>query len=311
MIYKHILVPLDGSELAEKAIQPALRVANSMAEREGGKTGDGVRLVLLRVVSPVMLVAADPLLYDEMTRLNIDEAQAYLNTVLIALPAGDAQIETRVLSGPPADSIVLFAEDNQVDLIIMSSHGRTGSSRWVYGSVAEKVLHHAPCATVIIRSHVSIEMFQNRKILVPLDGSPLAERALEPALSLAKAVDSDVILLRVVTGRDVVPEALTPTGDNLDPEANELTASERDEAEAYLQSIFRDRPNQHLFFDVQTTTGDIAEAIVAYVEKHHVDLIVMSSHGRSGLGRWLHGSVAEKVLRGADCATMIIRSPRE
>jgi nucleotide-binding universal stress UspA family protein len=154
-------------------------------------------------------------------------------------------------------------------------------------------------------------MFQNRKILVPLDGSPLAERALEPALSLAKAVDSDVILLRVVTGRDVVPEALTPTGDNLDPEANELTASERDEAEAYLQSIFRDRPNQHLFFDVQTTTGDIAEAIVAYVEKHHVDLIVMSSHGRSGLGRWLHGSVAEKVLRGADCATMIIRSPRE
>ena len=311
MIYKHILVPLDGSELAEKAIQPALRVANSMAEREGGKTGDGVRLVLLRVVSPVMLVAADPLLYDEMTRLNIDEAQAYLNTVLIALPAGDAQIETRVLSGPPADSIVLFAEDNQVDLIIMSSHGRTGSSRWVYGSVAEKVLHHAPCATVIIRSHVSIEMFQNRKILVPLDGSPLAERALEPALSLAKAVDSDVILLRVVTGRDVVPEALTPTGDNLDPETNELTASERDEAEAYLQSIFRDRPNQHLFFDVQTTTGDIAEAIVAYVEKHHVDLIVMSSHGRSGLGRWLHGSVAEKVLRGADCATMIIRSPRE
>lgn len=308
-IYKNILVPLDGSELAEKAVRPAFRVATSMAERSVAVAGDTVRLVLLRVVSPIMLVAADPMLYDEMTRLNIDEAQAYLNTVRLSLPPDQIHVETRVISGPPADSIVQFAEENQVDLILMSSHGRTGSSRWVYGSVAEKVMHHAPCATVIIRAHVSVDMFQNRKILVPLDGSPLAECALEPALSLAKAVESDVILLRVASGREMGPEVMTPTGENMEATIDELTAGEREEAEAYLQKIFNDHPNQHLFFDVQTTTGDVAETIVSYADKHHIDLIVMSSHGRSGIGRWLHGSVAEKVLRGADCATMIIRNP--
>jgi nucleotide-binding universal stress UspA family protein len=307
-LYKKICVPLDGSELAEKAISPAYKIAISMAEQAADEGDEEIRLVLIRVVSPVMLVAADPMLYDEMARLSVDESQAYLNTVRATLPAGKVIIETQVLSGPPADSIVLFADERQIDLILMSSHGRTGSKRWVYGSVAEKVMHHAPCATVIIRAHVSVEMFQNRKIMVPLDGSPLAERALEPALSLARAVDSDVVMLRIVSGPEVLPESMTPVGENAPPDSS---VEERVEAETYLQKIYADRPNQHLFFDVQLTTGDVAEAIVAYADAHHVDLIVMSSHGRSGIGRWLHGSVAEKVLRGADCATMIIRSPRD
>lgn len=310
LLFKNILVPLDGSELAEKAIEPAIRIANSMAEKNPATELSDVRLVLLRVVSPVMLVAADPLLYDEMSRLNIDEAQAYLNTVRATIPAGRLQIETQVITGPPADGIVQYAEEHAVDLILMSSHGRTGSSRWVYGSVAEKVLHHAPCATIIIRSHVSVAMFQNRKILVPLDGSPLAESALEPALALSEAVSSDVTLLRIVTGRDVVPEAVTASAGGLDSSLENAVADERAEAESYLQKVYTERPNRHLFFDVQVTPDDVAGAIVSYAEQHHIDLIVMSSHGRSGLGRWLHGSVAEKVLRGADCATMIIRNPQ-
>jgi nucleotide-binding universal stress UspA family protein len=84
-------------------------------------------------------------------------------------------------------------------------------------------------------------------------------------------------------------------------------AQEQAEAEAYLQRIYSAHANRHLFFDVVTTGGDIADAIVSYADERHMDLIVISSHGRSGIGRWLHGSVAEKVLRGADCATLIIR----
>jgi nucleotide-binding universal stress UspA family protein len=306
-LYQHIVVPLDGSKLAEKALSPAMRIATSMAERHAGEGGDRVRLVLLRVVSPIMLVAADPMLYDEMSRLGIDEAQAYLNTVRASLPAGQVLVKTEVLTGPPADAIVLYAEEKAVDLILMSSHGRTGSSRWVYGSVAEKVMHHAPCATCIIRAHVSIDMFQNRKILVPLDGSELAEQALEPALAIAAAVDSDVVMLRIVSGREAAPETLTPDGTDLGQGLDTVEASERAEAEGYLQKIYNDRPNRHLFFDVQSSTGDVADTIVSYADAQQIDLIVMSSHGRSGIGRWIHGSVAEKVLRGANCATMIIR----
>ncbi len=304
--FRHILVPLDGSELAEKSLNPAGHIAAAMAKNLTAEEGV-VRLVLLRVASPLAILAADPLLYDEMIRMNMDEAQAYLNAAASRVSVAPAVVETKTVSGSPADAIVHYAEENDIDLIVMSSHGRTGSSRWVYGSVAEKVMHHAPCATAIIRAHVEVEMFQNRKILVPLDGSELAERALDPAFALARAVDSDVVLLRVVAGREPLPESMTPIGDQVEAALGVADMQERAEAEAYLQRVFAGHDNQHLFFDVQTTSGDVADSIIAYADSQNVDLIVISSHGRSGIGRWLHGSVAEKVLRGANCATVIIR----
>lgn len=303
--FRSILVPLDGSELAEKALAPAKQIALAMAQRAGGQSR--TRLILLRAVSPMVLLAADPYLYDEMTRMGADEARAYLSEIASNLSAADLAIETYVVNGSPAEAIVQYATENHVDLIVMSSHGRTGSSRWVYGSVAEKVMHHAPCATAIIRAHVDVAMFQNRNILVPLDGSELAERALEPALTLADAVDSNVYLLRVVAGREPMPESMSPAGEQIEAALGQADAEEKAEAEAYLQRIYTAHQNQHLFFDVQTTGGDTADAIINYAEQHKIDLIVMSSHGRSGIGRWLHGSVAEKVLRGADCATLIMR----
>ena len=306
--FRTILVPLDGSPLAEKALSPALRIAAAMAGRAGGEK---VRLVLLRVVGQVALVAADPMLYDELMRMGIDEAQAYLRTTAAAQVAANVTVEAQAVSGSPADAIVHFAEEQGVDLIVMSSHGRTGSSRWVYGSVAEKVMHHAPCATVIIRAHVAVEMFHNRKILLPLDGSPLAERALAPALAIADAVQSDVTLLRVAPAREPLPEAMLPAGEDVGAALDAAAAQERAAAETYLQQVYSGHPNEHLFFDVVTTEGDIADAIVSYADEKQSDLIVMSSHGRSGIGRWLHGSVAEKVLRGANCATLIIRSSRD
>ncbi len=303
--FRSILVPLDGSELAEKALAPAKQIASAMAQRSG--SGRRTRLILLRAVSPMVLLAADPYLYDEMARMSADEAQAYLGGVASDLSAADLAIETYVINGSPAEAIVQFAAENDVDLIVMSSHGRTGSSRWVYGSVAEKVMHHAPCATAIIRAHVDVAMFQNRNILVPLDGSELAERALEPALTLAEAVKSNVYMLRIVSGREALPESISPAGEQIEAALGKADVEERTEAEGYLQRVYTAHQNQHLFFDVQVTSGDTAGAIINYAEQHKIDLIVMSSHGRSGMGRWLHGSVAEKVLRGADCATLIMR----
>jgi nucleotide-binding universal stress UspA family protein len=304
--FRRILVPLDGSELAEKTLKPAVHLAQAMARQTA--TDENVRLILLRVASPLTLMAADPYLYDEMMRMTLDEAKTYLNVTAADLNAAPALVMTEVAAGSPADAIVHYAEENAVDLIMMSSHGRTGSRRWVYGSVAEKVMHHAPCATAIVRAHVSTEPFENHKILVPLDGSELAERALAPALALAKAVGSDVLLLRVVPAREAIPEYMIPAGESgyiLDS----VNEQEQAEAEAYLQGIYNAHDSRRLFFDVKGADGDVADTIVSYAESNHVDLIVISSHGRSGIGRWLHGSVAEKVLRGANCATMIIRAP--
>ncbi len=303
--FRSILVPLDGSELAEKALAPAKQIATAMALRAEGEKP--TRLILLRAVPPMVLLAADPYLYDEMVRMSADEAKAYLSGVAADLSAADLAIETYIVNGSPAEAIVQFAAEKDIDLIVMSSHGRTGSRRWVYGSVAEKVMHHAPCATAIIRAHVDVAMFQNRNILVPLDGSELAERALQPALTLAEAVNSNVYLLRIVSGREPMPESMSPAGEQIEAALGKADVAERTEAEGYLQRVYMAHQNQHLFFDVQTTSGDTADAIINYAEQQKIDLIVISSHGRSGIGRWLHGSVAEKVLRGADCATLIMR----
>ena len=128
--FRSILVPLDGSALAEKALAAALQLARAMAGRADATS---VRLILLRVVGPVALVAADPMLYDELMRMGVDEAQAYLKTVVETVDAGPVQVDVQAVSGAPADAIVHYAEEHGVDLIVMSSHGRTGSSRWVYG----------------------------------------------------------------------------------------------------------------------------------------------------------------------------------
>ena len=303
--FRNILVPLDGSGLAEKAIAPAMEIATAMSQQKDMETP--VHITLLRAVSPMAMLAADPYLYDEMMRMNVDEAMAYLNAVASTMTNLPAVVTKETINGSPADAIVQYAEEKGIDLIIMSSHGRTGSSRWVYGSVAEKVMHHATCATAIIRAHVEVTMFQNRRILVPLDGSHLAECALDPALSLAEAVGSEVYFLRVVAGQEPLPETLKPAGEKMEAALGAVDALEKAEAESYLQNVYSRHDNQHHFFDVQNTNGDIADTIITYADQKNIDLIVISSHGRSGFGRWLHGSVAEKVLRGANCATLIVR----
>ncbi len=310
--YRKILVPLDGSELAERAVSPSLRIARAMArEAKQADESPAIHLVLLRVVSTPAMVSADPALFDELVRMGSDESQAYLRGVAAELEAEGVVVETRTVSGPPAEAIVHFAEDSEVDLIVVSSHGRTGGSRWVYGSVAEKVLHHAPCAVIIIRAQATVEMFANRSILVPLDGSPLAEAALAPAMALARGVGSDVKLLRVVPMQEAAPQRDDLSARRYSELLDEAHQSEKAAAESYLQQIYSGWPTDHVFFDVQVTGENVADAIVDYADEQRADLIIMSSHGRSGMGRWLHGSVAEKVLQGAGCATLIIRSLEE
>ena len=136
------------------------------------------------------------------------------------------------------------------------------------------------------------------KILLPLDGSELAETALAPAVALAEAFSAELVLLRVV-----VPLSL-----KLDPDLYQrIIDGGQKEAKRYLSGI----QLRSLFSMVpvkgETVVGKAANSILDYVQENGIDLIVMASHGRSGVDRWIFGSVAEKTLRGAHCATLVIR----
>jgi nucleotide-binding universal stress UspA family protein len=157
--YRRILVPLDGSERAAAALPHAETLAKLT----------GANLVLIQVVpSAAMLVSetavstpgmglptVDPFLsasqYESVESALVQEATSTLETAAAPLIAGGIQAQTVILKGPPADSILSYATDNQVDLIVMSTHGRTGLARLVFGSVAESVLHRASCPVLLVR----------------------------------------------------------------------------------------------------------------------------------------------------------------
>ena len=291
-MFKQILVPLDGSGLAERALPLASKIAE----------GCGCRLLLLRVVPYFTVLAADPLLYEEMNRMGEDEAAAHLRQVRDNL-AGSLDVEIICEVGSAADSILQYAKDNSVELIVMSSHGRSGINRWVYGSVAERVLSQAPCPTLIINAAQPTWSPDSNKILVPLDGSELAEKALVPASELAKNLGLEMHLLRVTTTGSDLLEANAP------PETiSGAEGAEIEMAQSYLDDTAESLALDNVFSAVEVANGSIAGSIVDYAARNGFAMIVMSSHGRTGLRRWVYGSVAEKVLRSGCCATMIVRN---
>ena len=291
MSFNKILVPLDGSELAEAALAPALAFAEAVS-------GD---VVLLRVVVP-LAIKLDPDLYQSVIDRGQKVAETYLNSIQSRSLFSSGCLEDDIVVGKAAESIIDYAQENEIDLIVMSSHGRSGISRWVYGSVADKVLYHATCATAVIHPQVETIPFTYKRILVPLDGSPLAECALKPALKLAQAVSAELILLRV-TFMPLIPPGPVPGWPGTEVVMNE----DEQEAKAYLQRVRDSLPDAPIQLHVHISTNSVAEGIVDMADELQVDLIVMSSHGRSGISRWVFGSETEKTLRGAHCTTLVIR----
>ena len=140
-------------------------------------------------------------------------------------------------------------------------------------------------------------------ILVPLDGSPLAESALREAAVLARALSAEVILLSVVTPRDEVIQSGT-----MRISIDEIFAAERDRAFTYLKEVASRPIWSGLTTRVAVESGNAAETIVDFARSHGVERIVMATHGRSGITRWVFGSVAEKVLHAADRTVVLVRA---
>ncbi|MGB3713290.1 MAG: universal stress protein [Candidatus Promineifilaceae bacterium] len=291
MNFKKILVPLDQSELAERALTPALHIAEGMS----------AEIVLLHVVVPLEL---DLVLYESSLRHGEEMAEAYLAFIRTRFVDAQPDMTAKVIvSSVVPTAVINYAQGSDVDLIVMSSHGRSGLSRWRYGSVAAKVLRQAPCAMLVIPAETETELFTFGRILVPLDGSEMAEQALEPAMAIARAAAAELVLLRVVALPYIAVEFLS-TERNIE----QIEAEASREASAYLQHLKESLAGEHhILIRTETIIGPAADAISDYVNENNVDIIVMSSHGRSGILLWTYGSVAEKVLLGTDCATMIIR----
>jgi nucleotide-binding universal stress UspA family protein len=148
-------------------------------------------------------------------------------------------------------------------------------------------------------------MFQFKKVLVPLDGSELAETALDPALAIAESMAADMVLFRVAQR---VPR--TQKLAEMPDVYNDVVAATYREAEEYLENLRKGLAYERISIEFRPASEGIARQILDYAAGHDVDLIVLSSHGRTGVERWMHGNVAQKVLTGCTCSTMVVRGQK-
>lgn len=293
-MFTRILVPLDGSMLAEQA----LPLATAMAQRFQAT------LHLLRaVVVPVGLEVDFRALVDALR----DEAQRYLADVAGRLRSSGYAVETAVVEAEPAEAILEYTQQHEIALITMATHGRTGLGRWVLGSVADKVVRASHRPVLLVRAGVTQASPHVHRILLPLDGSTLAEQALPLAEAVARAFGAEIIVLRVitpVTSPYVYGDALAGYAA---PYIEDVLEAQRNEAENYVTDTVEQLRAAGLRARGEVAGGLPADEILRVAAEHHADLIVMATHGRSGLGRFALGSVAERIVSASPVPVLVIR----
>lgn len=299
-MFNKLLIPLDGSVLAEQALDIAVTLLPAGA-------GD---ILLLRVpeLSPMsgggFGGGLDWYYPDQAAERAYEEAAAYLDDVAARWARPGVTFSPHIGAGDPAAAIVDLAEEHAVDAIAMSTHGRSGLSRWTMGSVAEKVMRGAPCPAFITR-----EARPLRRIIVPLDGSLAAEHALPQALAVAQRTGAAITLLHVIEPYlALTPSALgwEHVSQQVDEEA---TAAQTGYAADYLGSVAARHRRPAITFETMLRAGPVADTILQAAAETGSDLIAIATHGRTGLRRWVYGSVTEKVMRGARCCLLVVRVP--
>lgn len=298
-----IVVPLDASENAEQA----LPYASALARRQDAP------VVLVSVVDiPVEFgawtAAGATAVGHELDRW-IGEREDYLREMAATLEG--LTVSTVVKIGSAALEVRRVVQAYEHPVIVMSSHGRTGTRRFFLGSVANKLVHDAHCPVIVVRYQPAAPAMADvafEKVLVPLDGSEFAEAALERAEHIAgKALT--LHLLRVIE-----PPAI-PTGMAYEPGIpldygliGEYVAAVRDESKEYLEAQAGELRARGHSVSWELREGRVAEEILRVATEQQADLIAMATHGRGGLGRLVFGSVAERVL-GESCRPLLLVRP--
>lgn len=275
--------------------------------REIAKPGNS-EILLVHVSQPSQYYTA--LVPDAMHTIDIShwrqQAESYLLRITEEMQAEGYTVTPLMTEGDVASTICDVADVQDADLIAMTTHGRSGIEKWVLGSVADRVVRSARQPVFLVRPQENqMPVGSIRRILVPLDGSQLAERALTEAAELAKSNRSEIWLLQSVEfpeywGEEYAGMHSLPA--MISTEEQEIAARE------YLLQIAERLTSEQIPAQIVVTTGHAASAISDVVADNDIDLIVMSTHGRSGLSRWVFGSVAEKVVRLAECPVLLIRA---
>ena len=307
-MYERILVPLDGSEFSERVLPVAKRLATDLS----------LPVRLLHTIEPehpsISQSLNERLYYIHSAHHRGLHARAYAEPVRAGLMESGISVDITVPQGEPGDAIVEEADRELGTLIAMSSHGRSGASRWWTGSVADRVLHRTRSPLLMIRPgdrRGAAASGEFGRIVVPVDGSELAEQALPHAAYLGRAMGLVVELVRVVPSVEEYSglAALGPASlVSQAPSYAEYRALVEGEAEEHLAQLGGQLRQEGAMADWRILHGPAAATIIDHSVAREDALLVMTTHGRSGVARMVLGSVAERVVRQSGEPVLLIRA---
>lgn len=299
---KSVLVPLDGSPFAEQALPWAACLSKvAGAHLELVRVHDPVPPWTIATEGAIAATAVDPTIRDA-------EEQYLANCAARLVEGGFVGVTRHLLEGDVVEEIARHAEDNAFGLVVLATHGRGAISRLWLGSVSDALVRRLTVPVLLIRPAEGTAIpraEQFRKVFVALDGSAESESAIAPALALADPKHCEVVLLRVVPpvpiAGDMGMSAAFPIDDT-------LTKTLTDQAESYLQGVAARLRSPRVTVSTRVIVEPgVAQAVLHEASLAGAELVALATHGARGLRRMVLGSVADKVLRGADRPVLLTR----
>jgi nucleotide-binding universal stress UspA family protein len=308
-MYRSVLVPLDGSKFGEQALPLAVHIARRCE----------ARLELINVFAPLggsMFVEGYLLPNDEVDRYLRQRQVDYLRRTAAQLREKTAvSVAVHAVEGAVDEEIRRLARDLKTDLIVMATHARSPLGRFWLGSVADDLLRDAPAPVLLVPpvgDHVNWEANPlPRHLLVPLDGTPLAEEVLEPAAAVAALEKADLTLLHIL--KPIMPMSYHLEGGSLERVAASLVeqieaahAEMRKKALAYLDRVATPLRTRGLTVHLKLAVEDQPAAAILQNAGPPIDLVAMRTHARHGLSRLFLGSVTDKVVRNVHLPVLVV-----
>ncbi len=295
-MFKNLLVPLDGSSLAE-AILPAARSL--------GKHLDA-QVTLLHVVEP----SPPQSIHGDTHLMNAEDARAYLERIASEFRETGVRVNWHVdvvAQGNVAKTIFAHTAELTADLVMLTTHGSGGLRGIVFGSIAQQVLQSGNVPVFMLRPESAPPEFAPRTILVPLDSSDVHEPALYLAAQLAEYYDSALHLVLVVPTLSTLSPERAATGTLLPSSTRAILDLAMSGAAEYLQTKVNEMKARGLRVSAEVERGATPTRILEVAERVSADLLVMASHGRKGLDAFWEGSVTPKVLTHAKAPVLLTR----
>jgi nucleotide-binding universal stress UspA family protein len=297
----HILVPLDGSTLAECVLPHIAAIAPVT----------NARITLLHVLQPIPNGRGTPAVDPVEWHLQKQNAEKYMEGIVIRLnESGILGVESMILEGNPAGAVIDFARSNNVDLIVLSTHGHSGLSGWNVSGVVQKILLRSYKSTLLVRAYLpsatGTTKVRYKRLFVGLDCSARSEFVLPFAINLAKFHKSQLILETVIEKPRVIKRM--PVSQEIAELSNEFIERNLQAASHYFKQLLAQFSAKDLKIKTHISIGENAIAVLHdMAEESNADLVLLAAHGETGERRWPYGSVTTSFIAYGNTSLLIMQ----